>query len=112
MTKTYKKKKWNKLGNIWKNEFKNDDGTTTTKLSISLDLEEPAHLKVRRGDAVIDVELVPDSRGKVYLDLQKPEDEIKSLLNNGFIDESTAAKRKAELPESLRYNVILKSTRD
>ena len=113
MAKNFKnKKKWHKLGGIWKNEYKNDDGSVVTKLSIGLDLAAPAVLKIKRGDAVYDVHLIPNEKNKVYLQLQKPEDEIASLLANGIIDESTAEKRKAELPETLRYNVVLPPPRD
>ncbi len=98
------KKKWHKLGGIWKN----DEG----KLSIALDIVEPVTLKVKRGNEVIDVQLVPNENGRVRFHLQKPEDEITSLLANGIIDEATAERRKATLPVELRYNVVLPPPRD
>jgi hypothetical protein len=98
------KKKWHKLGAIWKN----DEG----KLSIALNLAEPATLKVLQGEEVIEVELVPNDKGRVYLNLQKPEDEINSLVANNIITEEKGEQRKASLPVSLRYNVILPPPRD
>ena len=103
MSKTAKKK-WHKVGSIWKN----DEG----KSSVVFELAEAVTLKVKQGDNVIAVELVPNESGRVRFHLQKPEDEIMSLLANGIIDEATAEARKARLPENLRFNVVLPPPRD
>jgi hypothetical protein len=105
MSKNFKKKKaWHKIGGLWKNE----EG----KLSVALSLVEPVTLKIAQGDRVIEVELVPNDKGKVYLHLQKPEDEITALVANNVLSEAEGESRRSRLPESLKYNVILPPPRD
>lgn len=98
------KKKYPKVGGIWKDE-------ESKRLSMSLSLAEPVTLKVKQGTEVVEVKLVPNAKGHVYFWLQKPEDELTALVANGSINEDVAAERKARLPDSLKYQIIFPPAR-
>lgn len=61
--------------------------------------------KSKTGKSIITVEQDMTLKKGDKLILNKPQDNIESLLRNGFIDEATAEKRKATIPEWKTHEV-------
>lgn len=60
---------------------------------------------VRQGEKTLQVELIPNEKGYVYLQLEKPEERLERLVKNGNITEEEAASKKANIPANLKYDI-------
>lgn len=95
-----KKKSWPNVGSLRKSP---DSGN----LYLSFKLSEPLVMSVRNyKDEVEAVTLYPNDKGYVTMLLKDPVKEIDALVNNNVITEEEGDRRKDNLPEALKYNIV------
>lgn len=98
-----KKKSWPNVGSLRKSP-------ETGNLYLSFKLAEPLNMSVvlyREGEEIVEtVTLYPNDKGYVTMLLKDPEVEIDTLVEREIITEAEGERRKENLPESLKYNIV------